>query len=141
MLDKDFLDQNFGMEHKEAFPNRELYKGGWPDMGNGRFTMKADYKAWMEINKGQRVYLNYSENIQQITASMMIAGLFMPLTTAIWGGLYIIFRLGYTCAYLQAPTKRNPWAVFIVLTNILMPLFAMICCVIFSVMVPREGVT
>ena len=69
-------------------------------MGNGRYTMRAGYKAWMEINKGQRVHQNYAENIQQITASTLILGLFLPLTAAIWLGVYIIFRFGFVCAYL-----------------------------------------
>ena len=64
MLNKEFLTEKFGSEHEAAFPGDKLYDGGWPDMGSGRYTMAAGYKAWMEINKGQRVYLNYCENIQ-----------------------------------------------------------------------------
>jgi hypothetical protein len=77
-----------------------MYAGGWPDMGNGRYTKAAGYKAWMTINKGQRVYLNYTENIQQLTASMIIGGLFMPITITVWSGIYILARLGYICAYM-----------------------------------------
>ena len=56
MLNKEWLCKEFGAEHEAAFPGQELFDGGWPDMGNGRYTMRAGYKAWMEINKGQRVH-------------------------------------------------------------------------------------
>lgn len=66
ILTQKFLDDNFGAEHEAAFPGTKLYEGGWPDMGQGRYTMKAGYRAWMEIFRGQRVHQNWVENINQL---------------------------------------------------------------------------
>ena len=52
ILSDEFLKEKFGSEHEAAFPGDRIYAGGWPDMGSGRYTMAAGYKAWMEINKG-----------------------------------------------------------------------------------------
>ena len=139
MLNKEFLAEKFGTEHEQAFPGDKLYDGGWPDMGNGRYTMAAGYKAWMEINKGQRVYLNYNEQIQQITACMMIAGLVLPITTAVWGGIYVLCRLGYVCAYMSAPKRRFLFVPPIMFTQVMMPLFAIVCMVVLYTNKPIEG--
>ena len=66
ILNKEFLEKEFGAEHQEAFPGTELYAGGWPDMGNGRYSMKAGYKAWYDIVKSQRIHQNFAESINQL---------------------------------------------------------------------------
>ena len=116
-----------------------MQAGGWPDMGSGRYTMAAGYRAWMEINKGQRVYQNYTENIQQMTASMLIAGLFLPIATAVWGTLYLLARIGYVCAYLQAPNKRKIFTPFLLFTQFTMPVFAFTLCIYFYINAPNEN--
>ena len=135
---QELENHGFVNTHKEAFPNDRLYDGGWPDTGNGRFTKKMGYKVWYEINKYQRPYANYAENIQQITASSLIGGLFMPLTISIWLGLYFISRVIYGCGYVQHPKKRFWGAPFIVFTQLMMPLFAFTCCIVFFYVVPVE---
>ena len=70
---------------------------------------------------------------------MLIAGLFMPITVAIWGGLYIIARLGYVCAYMKSPKQRMMFVPMIVGTQILLPLFTIIVCLIFMFMVPDDN--
>ena len=58
---KEFMEANFGEEHKKAF-GEDIGKGGYPDHGSGRYTMKAGYKAWMEFNNAQRGHHNYLES-------------------------------------------------------------------------------
>ena len=48
-MDKDWLEETFGKEHKEA-TGEDIIKGGYPDNGNGRYTMARGYKAWVEFN-------------------------------------------------------------------------------------------
>ena len=55
ILNKEFLEKNFGDVHKEA-TGQEIGRGGYPDMGSGRYVMAAGYKGWMEFNKGQRIH-------------------------------------------------------------------------------------
>ena len=56
------MKEHFGKEHEEAF-GEEISGGGYPDMGNGRYVMKAGYRNWMEFNKGQRIHQNFAEYI------------------------------------------------------------------------------
>ena len=46
---KEFMEANFGEEHKKATGDT-IGPEGYPDHGSGRYTMKAGYKAWMEFN-------------------------------------------------------------------------------------------
>jgi len=50
-LNHEYLQKEFGEEHKEA-TGQDIGKGGYPDMGSGRYVMKSGYKNWMEFNKG-----------------------------------------------------------------------------------------
>ena len=51
ILNHEYLQKEFGEEHKEA-TGQDIGKGGYPDMGSGRYVMKSGYKNWMEFNKG-----------------------------------------------------------------------------------------
>jgi hypothetical protein len=50
---KEFMQQ-FWQEHKEAFPEDSIEKFeksiGFPDMGNGFFAKKLEYKDWYNFN-------------------------------------------------------------------------------------------
>ena len=59
---KEFMDKNFGDEHKDE-TGKNIQKGGYPDHGSGRYTMQAGYKTWIEFNCAQRVHYDYLENI------------------------------------------------------------------------------
>jgi hypothetical protein len=67
---------------------------------------------------------------------MLIAGLFLPITTAVWGGVYILARFGYMCAYLQAPKKRSMFVPIIIGSQMMMPLYAAVCCIVFYFYTP-----
>ena len=50
---EEALKEKHGKEHLEAL-NTEMdksVKGGYPDAGNGRYTMEAGYKCWYEMAK------------------------------------------------------------------------------------------
>ena len=49
VMELEWLKERFGQEHKEA-TGEEIIKGGYPDNGNGRYTMARGYKAWVEFN-------------------------------------------------------------------------------------------
>ena len=59
-LPDEFLQKEFGQEHLQA-TGKPIASGGYPDMGSGRYIMRAGYKAWYEFNKTMRIHLNYGE--------------------------------------------------------------------------------
>ena len=99
----------------ETPPYSYLGMTGYPDTGSGRYTLSAGYRAWFEINKAQRIYLNYSEHIAQVLISTIIGGLYWPLLTGSISLFYFFMRLGWTWSYDKSPTDRNKrrygWAV------------------------------
>ena len=74
-----------------------------------------------------------------MTICPLIAGLFLPITTAAWLGVYILARLGYVCAYLQSPKRRQIFNPIIIGTQLLFPLFTIILCIVFYVETPKDG--
>jgi len=55
----DFLEKNFGEEHRAAFgPNSSLTKGGYPDQGDGRYSKKLSFEDWFFFNSVQRSHQN-----------------------------------------------------------------------------------
>ena len=116
-----------------------MYTGGWPDQGSGRYTMRAGYRAWMEIFRSQRIHQNWVEVINQMIVCQLIAGIWMPITTAIWTGIYIIARIGYACGYSKSVKARATFAPILVMTQILFPLFTVIVTAIFYFKVPDQA--
>ena len=57
-FNRDFMEKNFGEEHKEAF-GAMVPLSGYPDMGNGRYSEKLSYKEWYNYNNIQRVHQNF----------------------------------------------------------------------------------
>ena len=64
----EHLKKEFGVQHSmatqreivnEGTMERKYFIAGQPDMGSGRYTMKAGYKAWLEYNKSLRIYHNF----------------------------------------------------------------------------------
>eukprot|EP00351_Strombidinopsis_sp_SopsisLIS2011_P001689 CAMPEP_0116880588 /NCGR_PEP_ID=MMETSP0463-20121206/12526_1 /TAXON_ID=181622 /ORGANISM="Strombidinopsis sp, Strain SopsisLIS2011" /LENGTH=78 /DNA_ID=CAMNT_0004531335 /DNA_START=41 /DNA_END=274 /DNA_ORIENTATION=+ len=45
IFNKEFMNQ-FNEEHAEAFPGTEPAVGGFPDIGDGRYSDKLSYKQW-----------------------------------------------------------------------------------------------
>jgi hypothetical protein len=48
--------------------------------------------------------------------SILIAGLYIPITSAVIGAVYLLIRVGYANAYSKGPTFRKPFAPFIILS-------------------------
>jgi hypothetical protein len=62
---KDFFGKakaaNLLEEHKKASGSDKLPRGGYPDMGNGRFAALLPYGDWLLFNNAQRAHYNYVE--------------------------------------------------------------------------------
>ena len=102
---EEWLEEQFGTEHQEAFGTK-ISRGGYPDMGDGKYTFAKGYKVWMEFNKKIRVHANWLENNGQICISMLCGGLYLPLTFFIWGSVYLLARFVFVALYSIAPPLR-----------------------------------
>ena len=128
---KEFMEERFGEEHKQA-TGSEITKGGYPDHGSGRYTMGAGYAAWYTFNNAQRVHYNYLEYFAQMIIQFLLAGLYYPLTTAVLAGVYILFRIWFHVGYIRGgPKGRVPAAVFCMMMQMLMPFYTIASLVYF----------
>ena len=103
----EFMKENFEKQHKEAFPDQEVPKGGYPDMGNGRYSQKLTYEQWFHFNNAQRTHYNYMESVTCILCWMLIGGIGYNWWAVGFGSSYLIGRLVYTIGYsLKGPKGR-----------------------------------
>ena len=106
---KSFLTDNFGEEHY-LYTHEKIEKThGYPDMGNGRYSEKLDYKDWLIFNKAQRVHYNYLEHVASILMVTLLGGLFFPILASVFGFLYAFGRLLYTIFYQTDEGATNKW--------------------------------
>ena len=98
-FNKGFMSK-FKEEHQKHFEGSEPSVGGWPDAGEGRYSDKLSYKAWVELNNAMRVHLNFVEYLPMVLVYLMIGGLVLP-RAAMWVGFINAFaRLIYTYMYV-----------------------------------------
>ena len=105
-----------------------IEKGGYPDMGSGRYTMSMGYKVWYEFALAQRTHLNLLENIHQVLACLLISGLVSPVAMAVTGAVYLLGRIGFTFSYKLHPAARARFAPFVMLPQVILPFYTMYAC-------------
>jgi len=108
---QEFMEKNFADEHKKAF-GAAAPKGGYPDMGYGRYSQRLSYEDWYNFNNAQRVHYNYLEMLPVVVITGLISGLFYPICAAIAIGAWTLGRIVYTIGYVTSgPNLRVPGAV------------------------------
>ena len=107
---EEFMKENFQTEHERHFPDgkaKELAKGGYPDMGSGRYSEKLSYKAWYEFNVAQRIHYHYLESVTSVICWILVAGIRLPIPAIAFGAGVclgrIIFHRGY---HMKGPRGR-----------------------------------
>ena len=100
LFTQKFLEDNFGEQHKKDFGSVPL-KGGYPDMGNGRYSDKLSYKDWYNFNNTQRAHYNFLEQVGSILALLLIAGIGFPTVAGILGWTYFVGRVLFTIGYIS----------------------------------------
>ncbi|CDW82791.1 mapeg family protein [Stylonychia lemnae] len=104
-------------------------KGGYPDMGSGRYTEKLEYSQWYEYNNAQRVHLNFVEQLPLIQALIFITALKTPLAALILSITYFVLRLVYAVGYAaKGPNFRGFGAVPILLCLVILFGFSFYTC-------------
>jgi len=114
LFNKDFFAKHFP-EFKSSFP-----AGGYPDMGNGRFSAKLSLDERTSFNNYQRAHYNYVEGAASILAFELLSGLFFPRFTTVLGLLYIVGRLLYGIGYRKSGPRGRLVGVLIVDVTLLL---------------------
>jgi len=84
----------------QHFPGlKEPPSGGYPDMGNGRYSEKLTLEQWTTFNNYQRAHYNYVEGIASVLILELASGLFFPRLTFILGVSYLVGRQLYSSGY------------------------------------------
>ena len=104
LFTEQFMNDNFKEEHEKAGFG-QVQKGGYPDSGDGIYTIKAGYKAWFDFNNAQRQHINYLESITQMMTQQLIVGVYWPMPTFIIGIIYLIGRILFTFGYIKKGPK------------------------------------
>jgi hypothetical protein len=84
----------------------KVSKGGYPDMGNARYTVDWTYDQWFKFNNWQRVHYNYLEHYTAVVVFIVVSIFYHPLAAAILGFIYAIGRLFYAIGYAKSPNLR-----------------------------------
>ncbi|KAI8323732.1 hypothetical protein GQ54DRAFT_309834 [Martensiomyces pterosporus] len=84
---------------------RKKYKVSYPDNGGGRYSDKLSDEDWVAFNNVKRVSDNYSEQIGQVMAMLILSGIFQPKLAASLGFTYIVGRFVYGRGYKAAGPK------------------------------------
>jgi len=108
VFNKEFFAKHFP-EFKGSWP-----AGGYPDMGNGRYSAKLTLDEWTYFNNYQRAHYNYVEGAASILTFELISGLFFPRFTAVFGLFYIVGRILYAIGYRKSGARGRLVGVLIV---------------------------
>jgi len=95
-----FFKTNFPEFEQDNYP-----QGGYPDMGNGRFSDKLSLKDWTTFNNYQRAHYNYVEGIASVITLELLSGLFFPRFAVLFGLIYIVGREIYARGYRGSGAK------------------------------------
>ena len=114
---KFFKESGFVEQHKTAFKENPANLG-YPDTGNGRYSMKLQYKEWYQFNCAQRCHLNYIEGLPLIVVGTLIGGIAYPFLTFAVQVLYILGRQLYSDGYMKGAESRVAGAGIYQLANL-----------------------
>lgn len=100
----EFMQQNFAEEFRNTF-KREPDKGGYPDMGCGRFSEKLSLADWYYFNNAQRVHYNFLEGIYIPLICIPIGGIEFEYYVIALAALYIVGRFFYSIGYGKSGSR------------------------------------
>ena len=58
---------------------KEVPKGGYPDMGQGRYAERLSYKDWFNFGVAQRIHYHFLECLTSVVTWILIAGVRFPI--------------------------------------------------------------
>jgi hypothetical protein len=90
----------------QATGEDKLPRGGYPDMGTGRYAALLPYASWYRFANAQRAHYNYVESVASVLTFSLLGGLHYPRFAAGATAGYVVGREVY--AYLYS--KKGPGA-------------------------------
>ena len=84
---------------------------GYPDCGSGWYSKQLPYADWFKINCGQRVQLNFLEQLPIVMVAVVVAGIQYRFATFVTCVVYSVARLMYGFGYMQSPKGRTAGAI------------------------------
>jgi len=90
----------------QATGEDKLPRGGYPDMGTGRYAALLPYASWYRFANAQRAHYNYVESVASVLSFSLLGGLHYPRFAAGATAGYVVGREVY--AYLYS--KKGPGA-------------------------------
>ena len=127
------MEENFTTEHQRFFPEgrvKEVPKGGYPDMGEGRYAEKLSYKEWYEFGVAQRIHYHFMESYTSIITWILIAGIRYPIEAISFGAGFsvarILFHIGY---HIKGPKGRVVGFLLRMLCSIVLFGYAFASCI------------
>ena len=131
------MEEHFTTEHNRYFPEgrvQELPKGGYPDMGEGRYAERLSYKEWFNFGVAQRIHYHFMESLTSIVTWILIAGIRFPVQAISFGAGFsiarILFHIGY---HIKGPSGRYAGFLLQILCSIVLFGFAFASCIDASV--------
>ena len=79
-------------EHKKATGSDKLARGGYPDMGHGKYADALPYADWLLLANAQRAHGNYVEGFGSVVTLALVSGLKYPVPTAVGCAVYALGR-------------------------------------------------
>mmetsp|Transcript_6676 Transcript_6676/g.16848 ORF Transcript_6676/g.16848 Transcript_6676/m.16848 type:complete len:181 (-) Transcript_6676:132-674(-) len=113
-LRSKFFDAKKFDKHKSEYGGKSIPKGGYPDMGCGRFSSKLTYEQWFQFNNYQRVHGNYVEGVATAIVLQLVGSIFYTRVCVVAGLTYILGRVLYAVLYRSVgPSGRLPGAILL----------------------------
>jgi uncharacterized membrane protein YecN with MAPEG domain len=108
----------------------DIQKGGYPDMGSGRYSAELSYGDWFRFNNAQRVHYNFVEGISTAITLLIIGGFYYPIPAAAFGLAMIIGRIIYSVGYTASgPSGRIIGVLLIDIALIALFVLSWITCI------------
>jgi glutathione S-transferase len=107
IFSKEFMQDNFGNIHRTEI-HQDIRAGGYPDMGDGRYSKALNFQDWYQFMKGQRVHYNFVEQVAALITLLLCAGLYNPIGAIVCSGVIIVGRLLYAYFYLGELGALHP---------------------------------
>ena len=105
--------RRFDEIHKQATGDEKAPKGGYPDMGNGRYSADLSYDQWFLFNNAQRAHYNFLEQLTPTLVWLLISIFYQPLAAAILGFVVVLGRIFYAVGYFKTPNLRSVGALLV----------------------------
>ncbi len=130
---KQYMEENFTTEHERYFTEgkaKEVPRGGYPDMGSGRYAERLSYKEWYNFNVAQRIHYHFLESVTSVVTWILIAGVRFPIQAISFGAGFsfarLLFHIGY---HLKGPSGRTAGFILQLLCSVVLFGFAFASCI------------